>query len=169
MIIKKKKIDKITQWWLAERNHPVVINLLRSLWGTLLYSFCPVNIALVCCRNWVEELNSFVRTHCICWKLAIKNGSCSLWMGKGLQELRLFSRHWCMPANRHTSWFNWSLNGSGQTKWDVCWRRQHFTSDVIYIEPGVFLIFCGYLDSCWAASTFLVDLANKLFLVIFVH
>lgn len=32
------------------------------------------------CRNWVldEELNSIVGTHCICWKLAIKNGNCSL-------------------------------------------------------------------------------------------
>lgn len=25
-----------------------------------------------------EELNSIVVTHCICWKLAIKNGNCSL-------------------------------------------------------------------------------------------
>lgn len=34
-----------------------------------------------------EELNSFIKTHCICWKLATKNGNCSLWMGKVYRNL----------------------------------------------------------------------------------
>lgn len=85
--------------------------------GTFVHIVSCYQCYIVHHRNWVldEELNSIVGTHCICWKLAIKNGNCSLWMGKGLQELRLFSRHWCMPANRDTSWLKWSINGSRQT------------------------------------------------------
>lgn len=102
-----------------------------------------VTIALLCLRNWFRWGVKFLYKNSLylletChekWKLQLVNG-------KGLQELRLFSRHWGMPANRDTSWLKWSINGSRQ------WRRQHFTSDVIYIEPEMFLIFCGYLDSC---------------------
>lgn len=75
-----------------------------------------VTIALQCLRNWFRWGVKFLYKNSLylletChekWKLQLVNG-------KGLQELRLFSRHWGMPANRDTSWLKWSINESRQT------------------------------------------------------
>lgn len=103
----------MNKWW---RDTSMDVILFVNLVGTFVHTVSCYH----CCSPLLgvelhAELNSIVGNHCICWKLAIKNGNCSLWMGKGLQELRLFSRHWCMPANRDTSWLKWSINGSRQT------------------------------------------------------
>lgn len=54
------------------------VNLFLSLLGTFVHIVLLPLLLSAFGIELDEELNSSVRTHCICWKLAIKNGNCSL-------------------------------------------------------------------------------------------
>lgn len=84
--------------------------------GTFVHIVSCYQCYIVHHRNWVldEELNSIVGTHCICWKLAIKNGIAACEWERVYRNLDCsVDIDACLQTD--TSWLKWSINGSRQT------------------------------------------------------